>query len=133
MKRTIITLTALGVVAISTTACEVPEDGVTKTGKSTPRSEAVEAAKSYLDTMAFSREGLIDQLTSKAGNGFARKNAVYAVDHADADWNAEAVEAAKGYLDAMAFSRSGLVDQLESKAGSQFTHAQAVYAVGKVL
>jgi hypothetical protein len=91
--------------------------------------EALGAAKSYLSTGAFSRAGLIHQLTSSYGEGFARADAIWGVNHAHANWNAEAVEAAKSYLSTGHFSRAGLIHQLESPYGEQFTHAQAVYGV----
>jgi len=91
--------------------------------------EALAAAKSYLSYTAFSRAGLIHQLTSKYGDGFAYADAVWGVDHAHANWYAEAVKAAKTYLKTEPFSRAGLIHQLESPYGDHFTHAQAVYGV----
>jgi hypothetical protein len=91
--------------------------------------EALEAAKSYLRSGHFSRAGLIDQLTSSYGEGFSRADAVWAVNHAHANWKAEAVQAAKSYLKSGHFSRAALIDQLESPYGEHFTHAQAVYGV----
>ena len=41
--------------------------------------EAVEAAKSYLDSGSFSKQGLIDQLSSEYGEGFSHEVAVKAV------------------------------------------------------
>jgi Host cell surface-exposed lipoprotein len=93
--------------------------------------EALQAAKSYLSFQAFSRAGLIHQLTSSYGDGFPRADAVWGVDHAHANWYAEAVKAAKSYLSMEAFSRAGLIHQLESPYGDHFTHAQAVYGVSK--
>ena len=80
----------------------------------------------------FSRYGLIQQLSSKAGSGFKRANAVFAVNHIKVNWNQQAVLAAKAYMSQSGFSRSGLIQQLSSRAGSGFTHAQAVYAANKV-
>ena len=59
-------------------------------------------------TMAFSRKGLIQQLSSSAGEGFSRADATYAVNHIDVNWNEQAAKAAQSYLDTMAFSRQGL-------------------------
>lgn len=84
---------------------------------------AVRKAQSYLNTMAFSRSGLIKQLEFE---GFPNEDAVYGVDHVSVDWNAQAVKKAKSYLDTMAFSRDGLIKQLEYEG---FTHEQAVYGV----
>lgn len=90
--------------------------------------DAVGAAQDYLGTMAFSKKGLIKQLSSDAGSGFKEKDAKIAVESMGVDWNKQAVKAAKEYRSSgMHFSRSGLIKQLESDAGSGFTHAQAVY------
>ena len=93
---------------------------------------AIESAQSYLDMQGFSRAGLIEQLTSKAGEGFHQADAVFAVNHIKVDWNKEAVEAAKSYLDMGGFSRASLIEQLSSKSGEQFTLAQARYAANHV-
>ena len=93
---------------------------------------AVGAAENYLDFTAFSKKGLIRQLSSKAGDGYPKADAVFAVNHITVDWNEQAVKAAKNYLDLTSFSRDGLIQQLSSAAGDQYTHAQAVYAVNKV-
>jgi hypothetical protein len=92
---------------------------------------AIESAKNYLNFASFSRVGLINQLSSSAGEGFPKRDAVYAVNHIDVNWNEQAAKAAKQYLKLQAFSRSGLIEQLESKAGDGYTHAQAVYGVNK--
>src|SRR4051812_43399472 len=42
---------------------------------------AIEAAKQYLNSQAFSKQGLIEQLSSSAGSGYPRKDAVFAVKH----------------------------------------------------
>ena len=89
--------------------------------------QAIGAAQDYLSTMAFSRRGLIDQLSSAYGAGFSKADATYAVDHITVDWNDQAVAAAREYLATMHFSRAGLIQQLESAYGGKFTHAQAVH------
>jgi hypothetical protein len=96
--------------------------------------QALDSAQSYLsDGQGFSRAGLIDQLSSSAGEGFSHADAVWAADHSGADWKAQAVLSAQGYLrDGQGFSRSGLIEQLTSPYGEQFTLAQATYAVNKV-
>ena len=84
----------------------------------------------------FSRHGLIEQLTSSAGDGFA---------HADAVWAVKAVASGRGQLEAAGravrqgllsdghgFSRASLIDQLSSSAGEGFTLAQATYAADQV-
>jgi hypothetical protein len=96
------------------------------------QANALRAAESYLDTMAFSKAGLIDQLSSEYGSGFDPADAKWAVRQLDVDWSEQAVRAAESYLDTMAFSRQGLIDQLSSEYGSQFTKKQAVHAVDTV-
>jgi hypothetical protein len=131
-------------------SCAIPEEDASSGGKkestqqgggdtagegndlTVAQQNAVEAAESYLDFSGFSREGLIDQLSSKAADGYSEKDATIAVDSLDVNWNAEAVEAAESYLEFTSFSRAGLIDQLTSSAGDQFTQAQAVYAANKV-
>jgi hypothetical protein len=90
---------------------------------------ALASAQQYLQISAFSRAGLIQQLTSSYGEGYALADATYAVDHVNVDWNQEAVKAAKEYLAIMPFSHAGLVQQLSSPYGGQFTVAQAEYGV----
>ena len=82
---------------------------------------ALSSARQYLDYMAFSYKGLIDQLEYE---GYSTEEATYAADNCGADWNEQAVKSAKQYLDYMSFSRSGLIEQLEYEG---FTHEQAVY------
>ena len=94
--------------------------------------EAVEAARNYLDTMAFSKAGLIEQLSSPAGDGYSKADATFAANNVGADWNAEAVEAAQNYLDISPMSKDALIEQLSSAAGDKFTAAQARYAANKV-
>ena len=93
--------------------------------------QAVGAAEQYLDLTAFSRKGLIKQLSSEYGEGFSVKDATFAVDYLKVDWNAQAAAKAKEYLSMQHFSRKGLIQQLESAYGEQFTHKQAVYGVTK--
>lgn len=88
---------------------------------------AVQAALQYLDTMAFSQQGLIDQLDSSFGSGYSVNDATVAVDSLNVNWNAEAVKAAKEYLASQPFSCSALIQQLDSSVGGQFTVSQATY------
>ncbi|MDP3894336.1 Ltp family lipoprotein, partial [Nocardioides sp.] len=90
------------------------------------------AAEDYLDYSAFSRQGLIDQLSSEYGSGFRVEDAAWAVGQLKVDWREQAVRAAKEYLDYSPFSRQGLIEQLSSPYGSQFTVAEATYAVNKI-
>jgi SOS response regulatory protein OraA/RecX len=93
---------------------------------------ALESAESYLSFKGFSKQGLYEQLSSPAGEGFTQAEAQYAVDHVDVDWNKEAVESARSYLEFSSMSRQGLIEQLSSPAGEGFTYEQALYAVNKV-
>lgn len=97
----------------------------------TAQENAIESAQDYLDYSGFSRSGLISQLSSSAGEGFSKADAVFAVNHVDANWRAEAYEAARDYLDYSSFSLSGLIEQLSSSAGEGFTRAQAEYGAKK--
>lgn len=88
---------------------------------------ARQAAQSYLDFTAFSRTGLINQLSSRAGDGFPLDVATEAVDSLGLDYNAEAAQSAQEYLRFESFSCAGLIEQLSSSAGSGYTQAQATY------
>jgi hypothetical protein len=90
---------------------------------------AIRSARSYLEYKAFSRKGLIHQLTSEYGESFSKADATFAVDYLKVDWNAQAAKSAKSYLEFRAFSRSGLIRQLTSEYGEGFTRAQAEYGV----
>ena len=83
---------------------------------------ALESARQYLNSMAFSYSGLIEQLEYE---GYSNSEATYAADNCGADWYEQAARSAKEYLDAMPFSRQGLIEQLEYEG---FTYEQAVYA-----
>jgi hypothetical protein len=92
---------------------------------------AIQSAEDYLDFQAFSRLGLIDQLSSKYGEGFSKADATFAVDHVKVNWNEQAALSAKQYLKTGSFSHNGLVDQLSSRHGERFTRAQAEYGVSQ--
>lgn len=102
----------------------VPEEGAKLTG---PQRNAVRSAKSYLSMSGFSREGLIQQLSSSAGEGYDVGDATVAVDSLNVDWNENAVKSAKSYLSMSGFSCQGLIDQLSSSAGEKYTVEQATY------
>lgn len=117
-------------------AAEEPAEAEQPAEKKTPKmtasqENAVRAAENYLSFAPFSKKGLIQQLSSQAGDGYPKPDAVFAVNHIDADWNKQAAIAAKNYLDISSFSRSGLIQQLSSAAGDKYTRAQAVYGVNK--
>ena len=84
---------------------------------------ARQSAESYLEFSAFSRKGLIRQLKYE---GYSTKDATYAVDAINANWNKQAAKAAQNYLDMSSFSRSGLIEQLEYEG---YTTKQATYGV----
>jgi hypothetical protein len=95
--------------------------------------QAVDAANDYLSGgQGFSDQGLLQQLTSSAGNGFTQAQAEYAINDLHPDWDAQAVDAAKGYMKIGGFSQAGLIQQLTSSAGNGFSQAQAEYAASKV-
>ncbi len=100
---------------------------------SVSQQNAYGSAVSYLSFSAFSRAGLIGQLTSEYGEGFPPEDAEFAVARLEAeggvDWNAEAAESAQSYLEFSSFSRQGLLEQLTSEYGEQFTPEQAEYGV----
>ncbi len=92
-----------------------------------PQNNAVRSAKQYLSMTGFSRNGLIQQLSSDAGDGYEISDATVAVDSLNIDWNHEAVKSAKQYLSMMGFSCKGLIQQLSSSAGDKYTVDQATY------
>lgn len=85
------------------------------------RTQAVRAAREYLQVEAFSLKGLVKQLKYE---GYSTSDATYGATHAGANWMKQAVRAAKEYLKLEAFSFSGMVQQLQFEG---FTHAQAVH------
>jgi hypothetical protein len=141
MKKTVITALILAL-PFTLGACEVEETGgsgasgsaESKTNYTVAQENAIESAKSYLEMSGMSRRGLIHQLTAEAGEGYKRKDAVFAINHLDPapNWKKEAVQSAKSYLDTGSMSRAGLIQQLSSNAGEKFTRAQAEYAADKV-
>lgn len=86
---------------------------------------ALSRAISYLDTMAFSKSGLIAQLEFEE---YSHEDAVFAVDNCGADWNEQAVLKAKSYLETLPFSYSGLVDQLKYEG---FTNSEATHGANE--
>ena len=92
-----------------------------------PQSNAVRSAKQYLSISGFSREGLVRQLSSDAGDGYKVADATVAVDSLNIDWNKQAVRSAEQYLSISGFSCKGLIEQLSSSAGDGYTQSQATY------
>ena len=97
---------------------------------------AYKSATGYLDIMAFSKQGLIDQLSSEYGDKYpvevAEKVVNYIEENGEVDWFKEAEEAAESYLKYMSFSKQELIDQLSSEYGSKFTIEEAEQAVENV-
>lgn len=119
-----------------------PASGKTEAAPSTPaaivaaeptssltfaQQNAARSASQYISMSGFSRMGLIDQLSSSAGEGFDVADATAAVDSLDIDWKEQAARSAKQYLNMSGFSCKGLVEQLSSSAGEKFTVSQARY------
>ncbi|MFN7507574.1 MAG: Ltp family lipoprotein [Limnobacter sp.] len=96
-----------------------------------PQNNAVRSAKQYLSISGFSRQGLIEQLSSDAGDGYMVADATVAVDSLNIDWNEQAVRSAKQYLSISGFSCKGLIEQLSSSAGDGYTKNQATYGAEK--
>lgn len=91
---------------------------------------ALRKAEAYASRMDMSKQGVYEQLTSSAGEGFSSEAAQYAIDHlTDIDWNTNALAKAKDYQSKMSMSRNAILEQLTSSAGEQFTQSQAQYAV----
>ncbi len=88
-----------------------------------PQKNAVRSAKAYINVMAFSRDGLIHQLSSFDGYNVA--DATVAVDSLKIDFNEQAVKSAKQYLNIMGFSCKGLIHQLSSF--DKYTESQATH------
>ena len=88
---------------------------------------AVRSANSYLQLSGFSRQGLIDQLSSEFGDSYSVGDATVAVNSLSTDWNAQAARSAVSYLALSGFSCQGLIDQLSSEFGDKYTVEQATY------
>lgn len=87
---------------------------------------ALAQAHNYLSSMHFSYSGLKEQLMYEQ---YTDREATYAVDNCNANWNEQAVGKAQDYLDSMSFSRAELIEQLEFEG---FTHDQSEYGVSQV-
>lgn len=97
------------------------------TGMTNQQKNAVRSAKNYISFQGFSRDGLINQLSSDAGDGYSVDDATIAVDSLDIDYNEQAGRAAENYLSFTGFSCDGLINQLSSSAGDKYTIEQAEY------
>lgn len=96
-----------------------------------PKANAIRSAKQYLSFSGFSRDGLISQLSSDAGDGYEIADATFAVDSLNNNWDNEAVRSAKQYLSFSGFSCEGLIEQLSSIAGDKYTLGQATFGAQK--
>ncbi|MBH0065346.1 Ltp family lipoprotein [Psychrobacter sp. SZ93C1] len=96
-------------------------------GLSQPQKNAVRSAKQYIGMTGFSRDGLINQLSSEYGDGYEVADATVAVDSLNINWNEQAVRSANQYLDMTGFSCNGLIEQLSSSAGDKYTANEAAY------
>ena len=94
------------------------------------------SAQSYLNFAPFSKQGLIDQLSSEYADNYPVDVAEFAINQlekrGEVNWDEQCEKAAKSYLDMMPFSKEELIQQLSSDAGDQYTREQAERAVNKV-
>ena len=86
---------------------------------------ALGSADDYLAYQAFSKKGLIEQLEFE---GYSTKDATFAANNVQVNWNEQAAKAAEQYLEFQNFSRSGLIEQLEFEG---YTTKQAIYGVNQ--
>jgi len=124
MNKLIVVVTVLAVIALAA-GCGGSSG---KRSQASPQQQAVESAREYLSMGdGFSRSGLIHQLSSSAGEGFAKAVAISAVDHVKVNWNKQAAEDLKVILSGVAgLSRAQRIQLLRDDG---FTRAQAVFAV----
>lgn len=83
-------------------------------------------AMSYLDFMAFSRNGLIHQLQYEGYTDNAISNALDLLEKYYVSWDTEAVKKAQEYMETFSFSQQRLYEQLIHDG---FTEEQANYGV----
>ena len=99
------------------------QNNIASSPSTTEQQFALNKAKSYLSILAFSKEGLYDQLKHAK---YSDADARYAVDNCGANWNEQALDKAVSYLNISAYSKEGLYKQLKY---SKFTDTEARYAV----
>lgn len=97
-----------------------------ETKETLSQKNATGKAKDYIRIMAFSKQGLIDQLEF---DGFEEEDAIYGASNIDVDWKKQAVKKAEDYIRIMAFSRKGLIEQLEFDG---FKNNEASYGVDNI-
>lgn len=115
------------VIAVEPEPVAEPEVVAEDNGMTNQQRNAVRSAENYISFAGFSRDGLIDQLSSEAGDGYNIDDATIAVDSLDIDYDEQAGRSAENYLSFTGFSCDGLVEQLSSSAGDKYTIEQAEY------
>lgn len=108
------------------------EEAAPESDLSLAQENALLSAENYLATMPFSKQGLISQLSSEYGEGFELKDAEWAVNQLDVDWQEQAVRSGENYLETMPFSKQGLINQLSSENGEGFSVEDATAAVNQL-
>lgn len=114
MKSAAVVVLAVGFMVASITSAQ----SLTR-----PQKNAVRSAEQYLGMMAFSQEGLIQQLEN--GDGYSAADATAAVNSLSVDWNKQAAKTAEQYLNMMGFSCKGLIEQLAS--GDHYSVSEATH------
>ena len=89
----------------------------------TGQANALKSAKSYLELMAFSKEGLKSQLEYEQ---YSSSEISYVINNCIANWNEQALKCANSYLGLMGFSEKSLRSQLEFE---KFTTSEIDYAI----
>ncbi len=90
------------------------------------KKNALDRALRYLESSAFSHDGLVEQLEYE---GFSHTEALYGADNCGADWNEQAAKKAKQYQDSLSLSKERLIEQLKYEG---FTSSQASYGARSV-
>lgn len=104
------------------------KDAKPKATLSVQQQQAIRSAQNYLDTMGFSKTGLVKQLEFEHFSRDEAKAAIAALDPKP-NWKDEAAQAAQNYLDTMGMSRAGLIEQLRFDG---FTKSQAEHGADEV-
>lgn len=119
---------AVGCVGDSSARDDVQSNAVGQAetdGLTVAQRNAMRSANDYLKISGFSRQGLINQLSSDFGDRYSVEDATVAVDRLNVDWNAQAARSAQQYLSLSGFSCQGLITQLSSSYGENYTVDQA--------
>jgi hypothetical protein len=112
----------------SVSTSERSDGGGDTTAKRTPSLQsAFDTARYYLDTESLSRRALLQRMAMNGFETYSEAEALYAVNHVDADWKAEAVEDAKNREPHTPRSPKRLMLYLTLADG--FSKAEATYAV----